>query len=186
MSNTVGYASGVICFYVDSLYYSYSVRKQCNEDVQKMITDCSTAVLAAQTEYDKVLAIHNFINNKIEYAYISGTNIPETAQWAHNIIGVASGDKAVCESYAKTFLYLCRVYGIDCIIATGLSRGQGHAWNVVEIDGKWYYVDLTWNDGDRSYYYFGLAPYVFGQSHTSDTPVHGINYLYELPVISSF
>ena len=184
MSNMIGYSSSAICFYIDPLYYSYSVRKQCNADVQAMITECSVAVLAATSEYDKVLAIHDYINNKIDYAY-TGAGAPETAQWAHNIIGVASKDKGVCESYAKTFLFLCRAYGIDCIIITGFSYGEGHAWNAVEIDGAWYYADLTWNDGEGSYYYFGLAPYLFNQSHTTDGSVHGIDYLYELPYIST-
>ena len=185
MANMVGYSDSVICFYIDSLYYSYSVRKQCNSDIEAMITECSVSVLAANSEYDKVLAIHDYINSKIEYAYNS-SGAPETAQWAHNIIGVASKDKGVCESYAKTFLFLCRVYGIDCIIITGYSYGEGHAWNAVEIDGKWYYADLTWNDGNSNYYYFGLAPYVFSQTHTTDGSTYGIDYLYTLPTISSF
>ena len=185
MSNMVGYSDSAICFYIDSLYYSYSVRKQCNSDIEAMITECSVSVLAASSEYDKVLAIHDYINNKIEYAYNS-SGAPETAQWAHNIIGVASKDKGVCESYAKTFLFLCRVYGIDCIIITGYSYGEGHAWNAVEIDGKWYYADLTWNDGNSDYYYFGLAPYVFSQTHITDGSTYGIDYLYTLPTISSF
>lgn len=185
MANMVGYSDSAICIYIDSLYYSYSVRKQCNADIEAMITECSVAVLAANSEYDKVLAIHDYINGKIEYAY-DRSGAPETSQWAHNIIGVASKDKGVCESYAKTFLFLCRVYGIDCIIITGFSNGEGHAWNAVEIDGNWYYADLTWNDGAGNYYYFGLSPYLFNQSHTTDGSVHGIDYLYELPTISSF
>ena len=23
----------------------------------------------------------------------------------------------------------------------------GHAWNLVRLDGEWYHMDVTWNDG---------------------------------------
>lgn len=37
--------------------------------------------------------------------------------------------------------------GIPCKVVSGVSRNQPHAWNQVKIDGKWYLVDATWDDG---------------------------------------
>ena len=54
--------------------------------------------------------------------------------------------------------------GIDCSIVIGTSKGGGHAWNIVRIDGEYYHLDTTYNDpvfsnGDRMlvYHYFNLT-----------------------------
>ena len=40
---------------------------------------------------------------------------------------------------------------IKCIVVTGEAGKNGrmlpHAWNIVNIDGKAYQVDVTWNIG---------------------------------------
>ena len=58
---------------------------------------------------------------------------------------------ALCTGYAKALQYLCDQVGIPCIYANGIGdMGEGvqdmHAWNAVEIDGTWYWVDPTWGE----------------------------------------
>ena len=62
----------------------------------------------------------------------------------------------VCEGYAEAFKLLCDAAGIKCIcgeangqkIVNGVAKTAAHKWNLVNIDGKWYYYDATWNDGN--------------------------------------
>jgi transglutaminase/protease-like cytokinesis protein 3 len=36
---------------------------------------------------------------------------------------------------------------IPCIIVEGYVRkGEEHAWNMIQLDGDWYCVDVTWDD----------------------------------------
>jgi uncharacterized protein YjdB len=51
---------------------------------------------------------------------------------------------SVCQGYSLAYLYLCNRVGIECDIVT--SDAMGHAWNIVSIDNKGYYVDNTWDD----------------------------------------
>ena len=58
----------------------------------------------------------------------------------------------VSESYARAFKVLCDYAGIPCVLVDGLASpsedeaGEGHMWNYVEVNEKWYGVDISWND----------------------------------------
>lgn len=80
-----------------------------------------------------------------------------------NITGFFFNKHCACEGYARSFLFLCNRLGIPCIFVTGRSNGplvssdssgggsspsshsdRGHCWNMVQLEGVWYYTDITW------------------------------------------
>ena len=57
--------------------------------------------------------------------------------------------KVVCAGYAVAFQYLMNMIGVTSAVVTSeFVNNSGHAFNVVRIKNKCYYVDPTW--GDRS------------------------------------
>lgn len=50
----------------------------------------------------------------------------------------------VCNGYALAYKYLLNEVGINCYMVT--SESMNHAWNLVELDGSYYHVDVTWDD----------------------------------------
>jgi len=59
--------------------------------------------------------------------------------------------KGQCMTYAQMFEVMCETAGIQTDYVRGTGGGGSHAWNRVKIDGKWYWVDSTWNDsGSKS------------------------------------
>ncbi|MGN0683949.1 MAG: transglutaminase domain-containing protein [Oscillospiraceae bacterium] len=65
---------------------------------------------------------------------------------AFNTYGILVDGKGVCMSYAYSYRLLCDLAGVDCIVTTGYLNGNlPHAWNMVNLDGKWYEVDCTNN-----------------------------------------
>jgi hypothetical protein len=64
--------------------------------------------------------------------------------------GVFIDKTAVCDGISKAFSLLCRMEGIECYRVTGTSRGVGHAWNKIVINGKVYVVDATWGDANNN------------------------------------
>ena len=85
---------------------------------------------------------------------------------------------AVCDGYSKAFQYLLYQAGVPCLFVTGQSQGEGHAWNLVQLDGAYYHVDITWDDpvynGIREadkpvfYGYFNVTTAQIREDHTMD------------------
>ncbi len=51
----------------------------------------------------------------------------------------------VCEGYARAFKLLCGELGYPCVYVAGYAIGP-HAWNMVQVGGQWYAVDVTFDD----------------------------------------
>ncbi len=49
---------------------------------------------------------------------------------------------AVCQGYAQVFYAICKELGYE----VSYCRNNGHIWNYIKLDGKWYHVDVTWDD----------------------------------------
>ncbi len=93
------------------------------------------------TDYEKELAIHDYIVTNCEYGYVDYSN-----DYAYRAYGVLVQGKAVCNGYAEAMALLLNCVGIENEIMTGWANGELHAWNRVKLDGKWYQVDSTWDD----------------------------------------
>ncbi len=103
------------------------------------------------TRYEKVKSIHDTIAKQVTYdpnydnANANGTAHEPTSVFLEPFL-------PVCEGYAEAFKMLCDREGIPCVIVVGKAKDSsgelvGHAWNYVKMeDGKWYAVDLTWDD----------------------------------------
>lgn len=118
------------------------------------------------TDYDKALALHD--------ALVSSVTYDTTAPNAHNAYGAIVGKKAVCEGYAEAYQCLLQRVGIQSYIVSGTSKGEGHEWNLVRLDGQYYYTDVTWDDpvsdsedGKPIYYpYFNITTARLTEDHT--------------------
>lgn len=62
-------------------------------------------------------------------------------QTPHDTFKIRSG---VCRHFADLYQYMASKAGLKSKIITGISEGQGHAWNAVMIKDKWYLLDATW------------------------------------------
>ncbi len=122
-------------------------------------------VMPGMTEFDKARAIHDWLVRNVAYdkAGVQSGNVPSTSFTAE---GLFDTRVAVCDGYSKAFLILCERAGLDAVRVTGTATNtsgvtSSHAWNQVKIDGKWYNVDVTWDDPTASASYGDNLSYVF-------------------------
>ena len=102
------------------------------------------------SDYEKELAIHDWIIDWVSYDQESMSNSPNARPEPdnNNPYGAIFHRKSICSGYTSTFQLLMDMLGIECITVNGryVLTGEVHAWNMVKMDGEWYCVDVTWND----------------------------------------
>ena len=97
----------------------------------------------AYTSLQKVLLLHDFLIRECDYDYANYLNdsIPMDSYSAY---GALVEGKAVCNGYALAYGWLLQKSGIESYVVS--SDSMNHAWNLVNVDGTWYHVDVTWDD----------------------------------------
>ena len=165
-----------------------SYRRSCDAEIDRITRECSALIKDGMTDLEKAITITAYIVSGMEYAYESDGETPVSAMWAHSMAGFAVHKYGVCEAYAKTFMYLCLLNGVDCLSGSGYAGDEAHAWNYVKIGDEWYGADITWTDvyGDEAVYdYFGLSGSALFDDHTSHPSVpYGVSFIYEAPELA--
>lgn len=101
-------------------------------------------------------------------AYIRKINTYDNTYTHYNFTDVFDYGNSVCNGYAALFFLMTQRCGIDCEMVS--SQKMNHIWNVVHIDGKTLYVDVTYND--VGYDYVLVDKNIISKTHTfSDTVI---------------
>jgi hypothetical protein len=108
--------------------------------MQPVIDEYLEAMNGCDSDYEKSLVLYESLIRNVAYDLDSENN--------QNILSVFLGEKTVCQGYACAAQYLLHACGIDSAIVTGTGQGQAHAWNLVKLDGDYYYMDVTWGATD--------------------------------------
>jgi hypothetical protein len=111
--------------------------KQADKTFQNKINEILSKLSGKNTALEREIYIHNYLVNNV--TYIDGEN-------CHNAYGAIVNNKGVCEGYSTAFMVLMRRAGVNCILVNGVGNNDDHEWNMVELDGKFYHVDLTFDD----------------------------------------
>ncbi|SFH79098.1 Transglutaminase-like superfamily protein [Pseudobutyrivibrio sp. OR37] len=135
-----------------------------NTIIENELNTIVAAAMAEASDIEKERCIHDYICSNTSYSVDAKLN-----QSAYSAL---TSPYSVCAGYARAFQIACERVGIPCYYVTGTSKGVNHAWNIVYIDGKYYNVDLTWDDviaenySKPSYVYFNKTDATFAADHT--------------------
>ena len=117
---------------------------------QKLRRITKAAIKACRTQKQKVKAINAYMVKHYTYD-------DRYADASYSFTGLLDHKKGVCKGYAELFRLMCLQAGIRTESVTGLATsGPGqqdyelHMWSRSKINGKWYYTDVTFNDGAGS------------------------------------
>lgn len=168
--------------YGDALYRCVVVVNQAGETaLSKKVVEIADK-FRHLSDVDKVMAVHDYLIDHIEYSN------PHIRSFAY---GALIEGKAVCQGYAQSLAMILNNLNVECHTIVAMTKGSNpvlHEWVRVKLDGKWYYIDLTWDDTpwaeDKNYKYFLINTDMISRDHETGyslaggPEVDGSKYLY--------
>lgn len=133
--------------FLPAYYEEYDSLDMVMEYKQKLADAVEEFTVQGDTRYEQLLSIHDTISNFTYYDMDS--------KFISSPVGSLVEPGAVCEGYAEGFKLICDKLGIPCVLVVGNINdedNEAHMWDYVKMeDGKWYAVDVTWDDRDGKY-----------------------------------
>ena len=142
-------------FYVEEAVFREKVA-----DFYRAVEGYLEAVEKTDSQALRAMVLYYAVIDDLQYDYdLVGENYeklsPEAAALRESPYYVLTEKSGICTNMAQAYLVLCTQADIPC--GTVLHRGGAmHMWNVVKIDGKYYYCDPTW-DANGSLTHFGMT-----------------------------
>lgn len=118
----------------------YDVRKR---RFNTVVLEAMHSAYHETDEVGKALRLHDYLVRICDYD-LAASEAKDHSHRGHTAYDALVLRKAVCEGYAMAYRHLLNVAGIVSSVA--VSAEDFHIWNYVRIYGKWYHVDVTFDD----------------------------------------
>ena len=130
--------------YLSSQFPTEAIVNSAINDIKRVASQLKMET-EGYSQIDKIKFVHDYLVKNTEY------DISLEKHNIHNIYGALINKFAVCEGYAKAFKYILDVLEVPSIIVVGNATNadgieEKHSWNYIYIDGKWYGMDVTFDD----------------------------------------
>lgn len=132
-----------------------------NAEIETQVQLLLEGAAGLKNDYDKVKYVYETLIYQTEY----DLKAPEN----QNIYSVFVNRKSVCQGYAKATQYLLERMGVNATLVFGtVEAGEGHVWNLVQVNDCFYYVDTTWGDPSYQYEKEGVAEGSYPEEYLPD------------------
>lgn len=133
-----------------NIIYDYS-EKQATKMLAAYDAAVEKALSGASMDWsdmEKALYINDYLARNCEY---------DTTLSKFTAYDALVNQVAVCQGYALACLELADRLGLPCEVVT--SDSMWHAWNMIQVNGEYYHLDITWNDPTNDY--IGRANHIY-------------------------
>lgn len=135
------------------------------QEYEDAVATALAGISSSWTDEQKLCYLHDYICLNADYdydqAYYSNNPVSQSAY------GNLVLHKSVCDGYARAFYDLANRAGIETYDVVGDQ--MNHAWNLVALNGTYYYIDCTFDDseGFTLYHkYFLMSQTALAEDHT--------------------
>lgn len=145
--DSYGNRDGYIGFTFD---FDTATLKEMKAEEHAMILEAESRIdIGDGSDYNIVDAVNRYLCDNVEYTPGDYTEYPPECHTPY--LALKEGN-CVCDGYARTACQMLLDFGVGAEVETGFcTNGEGHAWNIVNVDGTWYQLDVCWNDAGGSF-----------------------------------
>ncbi len=144
--------------YIEPIYYTTLKQEEQTDDRVALILE-ELNFNYHTSDYEKIKAVYEYLYDTVEYDQVHKNN-----QYYHldaTAYGALVNHTAGCQGYSVAMHRLLQEAGVNSRILTGTVEWEGitefHAWNIVEIEGTYYNIDVTWDKQLETNTYFLLS-----------------------------
>jgi hypothetical protein len=201
-----------VTFDISPEYAAYTDRQAIQARVEQKYEEYA-ALVKGKSAYEMLRLVHDKMSAERDYSPID--SMPGESAYVRNILGVMDGTTTgpVDESFAKAYAYIINrlsftFKNVSAILVSGAARINGsfkfHMWNIVYLNGRYYYLDpalddLDSTDPDSPYYnnggrydYLRYRYFLVGRNNANwndthiytYTPINKGGHYYDLPNVS--
>lgn len=149
--STIGYKEGRP---VHGIYEKTNAYLKCFDIVESIIND-------SMSDREKAKAIHDWLCRNVSYDH-------KFQSHSYTIVGPILYGDSVCNGYSLAFNEMAKIAGIESERVVGVVDNTeivaDHAWNKVFIDGKWSYIDVTWDDFTEKHNYISYGCFMIDET----------------------
>jgi len=128
-----------------SYYTTLQQEAKVDELVEQILRDMNFDKTASDAE--KVRRINDYVCATVKYDMVHRNK--DLYHLKSTAYAALVNKRAVCQGYSVLMYRLLREAGVNTRVVTGTLQDNDtdeyHAWNLVEIDGVWYNLDVTWD-----------------------------------------
>lgn len=179
-------------YYVEGFTGIQQVQSAVGEYNRKVSQIAQSAKNSSQSVREQVIYVNQAIIDNTEYKLESSCS-PGNSGHVRTAYGALIKHESLCEGYARAVKAVLDSMGIPCVLVQGYYRAPDgsdnlHMWNYVQIDGMWYGLDATANDGMKggtdSGMYLLADSTVMGKSHRPDGVMSGAGFRFQYPTLA--
>lgn len=140
-------SNNIVISYGGKYLIGLSIKREYTAEEIELINDKVNDVIKEKTDNsmpikEKIKVIHDYIIDNTEYDRLKYDNKDDTTYKSNTAYGVLFEGYGTCNGYADAMaIFLDKMNVINYKISN-----DEHIWNLVYLDGKWYHLDLTWDD----------------------------------------
>ncbi len=180
-------------YFVEGFTDSQQVEAAVNEHENRVNEIVQGAKSNAQSVREQVVYVHNAIIENTVYRLESNCS-PGNGGHIRTSYGALVKGESLCEGYARAVKAVLDSMGITSVLVQGYYQETDgsrnlHMWNYVQIDGKWYGLDATADDGMAngagSDAYLLVDSAVMGKHHIPDGVMSGAGFRFTYPQLAA-
>lgn len=136
------------CIFEMDYGYSEEEIMEVQASMEKTWEEVSQLLSENVSSYEKAQMVYTYLIDHVQYV---------ESEYDQSVAGALWKGECVCAGYTRAAQYLLQRMGVPCIFVSGelVSEKESHSWNIIELDGSYYYMDVT--NGDQTKFLEGDA-----------------------------